>query len=54
MQAFNQTVYIPSRSVEELTFFELIQYQKIDEPYGTLEDWQDLLDDLHARKMKLM
>jgi oligo-1,6-glucosidase len=34
--------------------YDISDYQKIAEEYGTLEDWDLLLDEIHARDMKLV
>lgn len=34
--------------------YDISDYKAIDERYGTLEDWDGLVADLHGRGMKLM
>ena len=34
--------------------YDISDYKAIDEKYGTLEDWDGLVTDLHGRGMKLM
>lgn len=34
--------------------YDISDYKNIDERYGTLEDWDALVADLHSRGMKLM
>lgn len=34
--------------------YDISDYKDIDERYGTLEDWDALVADLHSRDMKLM
>ena len=34
--------------------YDISDYQKIDERYGTLDDWKELRDALHERGMRLV
>lgn len=34
--------------------YDISDYQNVNPDYGTLDDWQAMVDDIHARGMKIL